>query len=65
MEDVCDNLFNLDPYYQQGGDMVRLGGMSYACAPNETIGKRISDLKLADGKPVEAKKRIVSRDGLR
>ena len=56
MEDVCDNLFNLDPYYQQGGDMVRLGGMSYACAPNETIGKRISNLKLADGKAIEAGK---------
>ena len=56
MEDVCDNLFNLDPYHQQGGDMVRLGGMSYSCAPNETIGKRISDLKFADGKPVEASK---------
>jgi sulfur-oxidizing protein SoxB len=56
MEDVCDNLFNQDPYYQQGGDMVRLGGMSYACAPNETIGKRISSLKLTDGSPVEAAK---------
>jgi sulfur-oxidizing protein SoxB len=56
MEDVCDNLFNLDPYYQQGGDMVRLGGMSYACAPNETIGKRISSLKLADGRDIEAAK---------
>ena len=56
MEDVCDNLFNRDPYYQQGGDMVRLGGMSYACAPNETIGKRISSLKLADGRAIEAAK---------
>jgi sulfur-oxidizing protein SoxB len=56
MEDVCDNLFNLDPYHQQGGDMVRLGGMSYSCAPNETIGKRISDLKLPGGKAVEANK---------
>ena len=56
MEDVCDNLFNLDPYYQQGGDMVRLGGMSYACSPNEAIGKRISDLKLPSGEAIEATK---------
>jgi sulfur-oxidizing protein SoxB len=56
MEDVCDNLFNLDPYYQQGGDMVRVGGMSYTCSPNEASGKRISDLKLADGRDVEPAK---------
>jgi S-sulfosulfanyl-L-cysteine sulfohydrolase len=56
MEDVCDNLFNPDPYHQQGGDMVRLGGVSYACAPNETMGRRISDLKLADGRDIEAAK---------
>ncbi len=56
MEDVSDNLFNLDPYYQQGGDMVRLGGMSYACTPDETIGKRISSLKLTDGNDIEAEK---------
>ena len=37
LEDVCDNLFNADPYYQQGGDMVRVGGMTYACTPPETI----------------------------
>ena len=47
LEDICDNLFNLDPYYQQGGDMVRIGGMSYTCAPNEASGKRISDMKLS------------------
>ena len=35
LEDIADNLFNPDPYYQQGGDMVRVGGMDYACAPNE------------------------------
>ena len=35
MEDICDNLFNLDPYYQQGGDMVRIGGLSYSCTPSE------------------------------
>lgn len=56
MEDVCDNLFNADPYYQQGGDMVRLGGMSYTCTPSESIGHRISSLKLADGNAIEASK---------
>jgi sulfur-oxidizing protein SoxB len=56
MEDVCDNLFNPDPYYQQGGDMVRIGGMDYSCAPAETIGRRISDLTLDSGKPLEAGK---------
>ena len=55
LEDVCDNLFNPDPYYQQGGDMVRVGGMTYTCTPGETIGKRISDMRLG-GKPIEAGK---------
>ena len=55
MEDVCDNLFNSDPYLQQGGDMVRVGGMTYACTPGEKIGSRISDMRLA-GKPIEANK---------
>ena len=55
MEDVCDNLFNADPYYQQGGDMVRVGGIQYSVAPNNTIGNRISDMVL-NGKPVDAKK---------
>jgi S-sulfosulfanyl-L-cysteine sulfohydrolase len=56
MEDVCDNLFNTDPYYQQGGDMVRVGGLDYACAPANAIGARISDLTLDDGRPLEAGK---------
>jgi sulfur-oxidizing protein SoxB len=56
LEDVCDNLFNADPYYQQGGDMVRLGGLSYACSPAESVGKRISELKLDDGRALEAGK---------
>ncbi len=56
MEDVADNLFNPDPYLQQGGDMVRVGGMDYACAPNETAGNRISDMTLDDGTPIEAGK---------
>jgi len=57
MEDVCDNLFNADPYYQQGGDMVRVAGLGYACAPGETAGRRITDLRLSDGTPLEADKR--------
>jgi sulfur-oxidizing protein SoxB len=56
LEDVADNLFNPDPYLQQGGDMVRVGGMSYACNPHAVIGARISDLRLR-GKPIEAGKR--------
>ena len=56
MEDICDNLFNPDPYYQQGGDMVRIGGMDYACAPAEPVGKRISDLTLDSGKKLDADK---------
>jgi sulfur-oxidizing protein SoxB len=56
LEDVCDNLFNPDPYYQQGGDMVRVGGLTYTCTPGESMGKRISDLRLA-GKPIDAGKK--------
>jgi S-sulfosulfanyl-L-cysteine sulfohydrolase len=56
LEDVCDNLFNADPYYQQGGDMVRVGGISYTCTPAESVGQRISDLKLGNGRAVEAGK---------
>ena len=56
LEDVCDNLFNPDPYYQQGGDMVRVGGMSYACNPLAKMGQRITDMRLR-GKPIEAGKR--------
>ena len=55
LEDVCDNLFNPDPYKQQGGDMVRVGGMSYTCDPNAAMGSRIRDMRL-DGKPIEAGK---------
>ena len=59
LEDVCDNLFNADPYKQQGGDMVRVGGMRYACDPNAAIGSRIRDMRLIDqhgGQPIEANK---------
>jgi len=55
LEDICDNLFNPDPYLQQGGDMVRVGGMRYACKPGAKIGARISDLRLND-RPIEADK---------
>ena len=54
LEDVCDNLFNADPYYQQGGDMVRVGGLTYTCTPTESIGRRISDLTLESGRTLEA-----------
>ena len=56
MEDVCDNLFNSDPYYQQGGDMVRVGGIQYTVSPNNTIGSRISNMTLK-GKPVDASRK--------
>jgi sulfur-oxidizing protein SoxB len=56
LEDVCDNLFNPDPYYQQGGDMVRVGGLTYTCEPNAKMGSRIRDMAL-NGKPIEADKR--------
>ena len=55
LEDVADNLFNPDPYYQQGGDMVRVGGLSYTCDPTGNMGSRISDMRLA-GKAIEAGK---------
>ena len=47
LEDVADNLFNPDPYYQQGGDMVRVGGLTYAIEPGAKMGSRISDMRLA------------------
>ena len=56
LEDVADNLFNKDPYYQQGGDMVRVGGLKYAIDPNKDFGNRISDMTL-NGKPLEAGKK--------
>jgi sulfur-oxidizing protein SoxB len=55
LEDVADNLFNPDPYYQQGGDMVRVGGMQYTIDPTASAGNRISDMRLGD-KPIEATK---------
>ena len=55
-EDVADNLFNKDPYYQQGGDMVRVGGMDYVIDPNLTMGNRITNMTLDNGEKVEANK---------
>ncbi len=56
LEDVADNIFNPDPYFQQGGDMVRVGGMSYSCTPNAPMGQRINNMTLK-GKPIEADKK--------
>ena len=55
LEDVADNLFNEDPYYQQGGDMVRVGGLKYNIDPTKSIGERISDMEL-DGRPIDPNK---------
>ncbi|MBL0074606.1 MAG: thiosulfohydrolase SoxB [Rhodocyclaceae bacterium] len=55
LEDVADNLFNPDPYYQQGGDMVRVGGLQYSIDPNAVAGQRISAMNLR-GKAIEAEK---------
>jgi len=60
LEDVADNLFNKDPYYQQGGDMVRVGGMGYSIDPEAAIGSRISSMVLLkSGEPIEASKEYV------
>ncbi|RKT46598.1 thiosulfohydrolase SoxB [Thiocapsa rosea] len=59
LEDVCDNLFNPDPYVQQGGDMVRLGGLDYVCDPAASMGDRILDMALDDGTKIEADKSYV------
>ncbi|MDN3543242.1 thiosulfohydrolase SoxB [Kinneretia asaccharophila] len=56
LEDVADNLFNPDPYYQQGGDMVRVGGLSYRCTPTAGMGARIDEMRL-NGRLIEAGKR--------
>ena len=55
LEDVADNIFNPDPYYQQGGDMVRVGGLTYAIDPNAEMGSRISDMRL-NGDLIESAK---------
>jgi S-sulfosulfanyl-L-cysteine sulfohydrolase len=56
LEDIADNVFHADPYLQQGGDMVRVAGMSYELAPKAKIGSRISALEIA-GKPLQSTKR--------
>jgi len=56
LEDVADNIFNPDPYFQQGGDMVRVAGMSYICAPRAPMGQRILDMRIK-GEPMQAHKR--------
>ena len=56
LEDVADNLFNPDPYYQQGGDMVRVGGLAYTMNPSAAMGARVSEMRLG-GKAVEAGKK--------
>ena len=60
LEDVCDNIFNPDPFFQQGGDMVRVGGLTYTCHPKNKIGNRISDLRMiSSGKTIESNKKYV------
>jgi sulfur-oxidizing protein SoxB len=57
LEDVADNLFNPDPYYQQGGDMVRVGGLGFSIDVSQEIGKRIGTLTLTDtGEAIDAAK---------
>jgi len=56
LEDVCDNLFNPDPYCQQGGDMVRVGGLQYSCDPVAKMGNRINDMRL-NGKLIDPQKK--------
>ena len=57
LEDVADNLFNPDPFYQQGGDMVRVGGMHYRIDTEAGFGRRIDEMRLDNGEPVEASKK--------
>ena len=60
LEDVADNLFNPDPYYQQGGDMVRVGGMGYAIDVGAAMGSRVSKMTLlATGEPIDPAKTYV------
>ena len=59
LEDVADNLFNNDPYYQQGGDMVRVGGLDYTMNPTAKFNTRVTDMVLNDGSKIEADKSYV------
>lgn len=57
LEDVADNLFNPDPYYRQGGDMIRVGGMRFHCNLEAALGQRISQMRLTNGRLIAASKR--------
>jgi len=59
LEDVADNLFNIDPYYQQGGDMVRVGGLDYTISPSNKFNTRVTDMVLDDGSKIESNKKYV------
>ena len=59
LEDVADNIFNPDPYMQQGGDMVRTAGLIYDIIPKNIIGKRISNLRLSNGNLIDPNKNYV------
>ena len=60
LEDVCDNIFNPDPFFQQGGDMVRVGGLSYTCNPKNKIGNRINNLRIISSDiPLESNQKYV------
>ena len=60
LEDVCDNLFNPDPFYQQGGDMVRVGGITYRCSPKAKMGQRISEMRLvSNGELIQENKNYI------
>jgi len=60
LEDVADNIFNPDPYYQQGGDMVRTGGLGYTCDVSKPAGERISNMTLlSTGEPIDASRSYV------
>ena len=60
LEDVADNIFHPDPYFQGGGDMVRVGGVGYAIAPGKPMGERISGLtELKTGKPLDADRKYM------
>jgi sulfur-oxidizing protein SoxB len=60
LEDVADNIFNPDPYYQGGGDMVRVGGMGFTIDVDQPIGRRISDMTfLKTGQPIDPTRKYV------
>src|SRR5947207_5828375 len=60
LEDVADNLFHADPYYQQGGDMIRCGGVGYTIDPSRPIGQRVTDMRLLkSGRRIEPDKEYI------